>query len=47
MYPQLYILSSGMQKIKKQKLLSTADKNEEIDIPVPYLKIHQLIGSQL
>ncbi len=39
MYPKLYILSSGMQKIKKQKLLSTADKNEEIDIPVPYFLV--------
>ncbi|OSS41094.1 N-acyl homoserine lactone hydrolase [Desulfurella amilsii] len=39
MYPKLYVLSSGVQTIKKQKLLSSADKNEDIDIPVPYFLI--------
>jgi len=39
MYPKLYVLSSGVQTIKKQKLLSSADKNEDIDIPVPYFLV--------
>ncbi len=36
MEARLYILSSGYQTIAKQKLLSTAGKDEKIDIPVPY-----------
>ncbi|MGC8616339.1 MAG: N-acyl homoserine lactonase family protein [Desulfurella sp.] len=39
MYPKLYVLSSGIQTIKKQKLLSTADKTQDIDIPVPYFLV--------
>lgn len=39
MFPKLYAFSSGMQSIKKQKLLSSAQASLDIDIPVPYFLI--------
>ncbi len=33
MYPKLYVFLSATQTIKKQKLLSIADKAQDINIP--------------
>ncbi len=36
---KLYILISGVQTIAKQKLFAAADKDETLDIPIPYYLI--------